>query len=239
MDWMLFKGDELFYLPKDKVIQVGVNKSIDVPVNVTLPSQIVHSFIDQSEIHRIMDFCICRVSNECQDYPSDLGCLFMVEAALRIDPRLSHVATREQAHEHIRKAGEAGLIHLIGRNKLDTVWLDVGPSEKLLTVCNCCQCCCLWKMLPDLAPTIGSRVTKMEGVEVEVTQDCIGCGTCQESCFVDAIKIKNGKAQIGEACRGCGRCVESCPNNAIKITIPDPSSIANTIKRIENVVDIN
>jgi len=237
-DRMLFKDDELVYLPKDRVIQVEVNRAIEAPVNMVLPSQVVHSFIDQAEVHWIMDFCICRVSNECRDYPSDLGCLFMGEAALRIDPRLGRLATREEAHEHIRRAGEAGLVHLIGRNKLDTVWLDVGPGERLLTVCNCCQCCCLWKMLPDLAPAIGSRVTKMDGVEVEVTPDCVGCGTCQGSCFVDAIKIVDGRAQIGEECRGCGRCVEACPEHAITITIPDLAAIARTIKRIENVVDV-
>ena len=67
---------------------------------------------------------------------------------------------------------------------------------------------------------------------------CVGCGTCQGSCFVDAIKIVDGRAQIGEECRGCGRCVEACPENAVTITIPDLAVIAGTIKRIENVVDV-
>ncbi len=41
------------------------------------------------------------------------------------------------------KRREAGLVHLIGRNRLDTVWLGLGPSKAvaetnfdyLLTVC--------------------------------------------------------------------------------------------------------
>jgi len=92
-----------------------------------------------------------------------------LEAASRIDPRLGRPVTREEAHAHVRRAGEAGLVHVIGRNKLDAVWLDAWPGEKLLTVCNCCPCCCLWKMLPNLADGIGAKVTKMEGVELAVT----------------------------------------------------------------------
>ena len=51
MDRMLFRGDDLVYLPKDDVIQVEVNRAIEPPVNTVLPSQVVHSFIDQAEVH--------------------------------------------------------------------------------------------------------------------------------------------------------------------------------------------
>jgi len=236
IDRMFFHEDELVYLPKDRVIEL--NQFIDAPVNTVLPSQIVHTLIDEAEIHWIMDFCICRESAQCQDYPTDLGCLFMGEAAGKIDSRLGRLVTREEAHQHIKKAAEAGLVHLIGRNKLDTVWLSVGPGEKLLTVCNCCTCCCLWKMLPDLNPMIGDKITRMEGVELTVSDDCVGCGTSMESCFVNAIQLVNGKAQISEECRGCGRCVEVCPEEAIKITAPDLDDIDNTIRRIENAIEL-
>jgi ferredoxin len=238
MDFILFKDDELVYLPKDQAIQVEVNQEVNLPINTALPSQVVHHFIDKAEVHWIMDFCICRVSTRCQDFPQDVGCLFMGEAARDIDPRLGRLVSKEEAHEHIKKAGKAGLVHLIGRNKLDTVWLDVGPGKNLLTVCNCCNCCCLWKMLPNLAPDIGSKITKMDGIDLEVTSKCKGCGTCQQTCFVNAIKIVDGKAHIGEECRGCGRCVEVCPEKAIKITLPEDIDIDRTIRRIEEVVNV-
>ncbi len=238
MGWMLFEGDDLVYLPKDRVIEVEVNRSFDPPASVVLPSRVVHWFIDRASVHWVMDFCICRESNRCEDYPRDLGCLFLGEAASGIDPRLGRLVSREEAHRHVWRAGEAGLVHLIGRNKLDTVWLDVGPGERLLTVCNCCPCCCLWKMLPDLDPLIGGKVTKMEGVEVRVTDGCVGCGACLESCFVGAIRLVGGRAVIGDECRGCGRCVEACPERAISISIPDLAAVDSTIKRIEGVVDV-
>jgi hypothetical protein len=42
---------------------------------------------------------------------------------------------------------------MIGRNKIDTLWMGVGPGYKLMTVCNCCPCCCLFKTLPNLDVT--------------------------------------------------------------------------------------
>lgn len=239
MDWALFDGDDLVYLPKDRVVEVEVNSWIEAPTNTVLPSQIVHRLIDEAGVHFIMNFCICREANECVDYPRDLGCLFMGEAATRIDTRLGHLVSKDEAHIHVRRAGEAGLVHLVGRNKLDSMWLDAWPNGKLLTVCNCCPCCCLWRMLPFLSPDISGKVTKMEGVELHVTGDCVGCGVCLDVCFVGAIELVDGKAVIGDECRGCGRCAEACPSHAITIEIPEVSNLDDTFKRIGDAVDIS
>jgi ferredoxin len=228
MSQMLFDSDDMVYLPKDNVVEFAVNQQIDPGTSTPLPSEIVHRLIDEAGFHWAMNFCICRESNKCEDYPRDLGCLFMGEAAKRIDPKLGHPIMRMEAHAHIRRADEAGLIHVIGRNKLDAIWLDVAPGKRLLTVCNCCPCCCLWKMLPNLNGAISARITKMEGVEVTVYPDsCVGCGECQKVCFVNAIKIDGGKVLITNQCRGCGRCVEACPNNAVKMTTPSIMAIEN------------
>ena len=236
IDRMFFDKDNMVYLPKDSVI-VEINEEISF-TNTVLPSQIVHNFIDEANTHFIMNFCICRDSTQCKDYPIDIGCLFMGEAATKIDPRLGRLVSREEAHQHVVKAGEAGLIHLIGRNKLDAVWLDTGPDEKLMTVCNCCPCCCLWKMIPDLGNHISSKITKMEGVQVSVTGDCIGCGSCIDSCFINAIELEDGKAVISDECRGCGRCVEACPQNAITIKT-DPAAYESAINRIDSSLDLS
>ena len=239
MSWMLFDGDDLVYLPKDSIVEFAVNQPIDPVKSTPLPSSIVHDFIDEAEFHWAMNFCICREASKCEDYPRDLGCLFMGEAAKRIDPKLGHPITREEAHAHIYHADEAGLIHVIGRNKLDAVWLDVAPGEKLLTVCNCCPCCCLWKMLPNLNGAISGRITKMEGVEITVDQStCVGCGVCSKVCFVDAIKVEDDKARVTDQCRGCGRCAEICPNKAVKMTTPTVANIEKTVTRINEKVDV-
>jgi ferredoxin len=234
IDRMVFHEDITVYLPKNKTIQI--NTSFDPPESQPLPSEVLDHFIEEANYHWIMNFCICRLSTDCQDYPIKLGCLFLGESILDINSHLGRRVTKEEAHEHILKCQEAGLVHLIGRNRIDSLWLNVD-GKKLMTICNCCPCCCLWKMLPQLSPMIGDKVTKMNGISVSVTDDCTGCGTCTEDiCFVDAISLVNGKSVISSECRGCGRCVEVCPSDAIVITIDDEFYVQETIDRIDPYV---
>ncbi len=237
IDQVVFRGDDMLYLPKDRVV---IRESIDQPGSTVLPSSVVEHFIEKADVCWIMDTCICREGDDCQDYPHDIGCIFLGEAAARIAPRLGHLATKEEALAHARKAREAGLVHLIGRDRLDSLWMGVGPSEKLMTICNCCPCCCLFRILPDLAPHISERIQRLPGVEVWVSEECTGCGKCvRTGCFVDALSLKDGKAHISDACRGCGRCVETCSVQAIHLRISDSSDLDNAIRRISSLVDVN
>ncbi|NLD93909.1 MAG: 4Fe-4S binding protein [Fibrobacter sp.] len=38
-------------------------------------------------------------------------------------------------------------------------------------------------------------------------EKCTGCAACTSACPMDAIEIKNGKAQISDACAECGVCI--------------------------------
>jgi ferredoxin len=237
IDHLLFRGDDIVYLPRDQVLQIGA--SVERPDEMVLPSQVLERFIAKANYHWVMNACICRDANHCEDYLIDLGCLFLGEAVLGINPKLGRRVSKEEALAHVRRCREAGLVHLIGRNKLDTVWMGIGPGDKLLTICNCCPCCCLWRVLPDLVPWIGDKVTRMPGVTVSVTDGCIGCGTCtQEVCFVDAIRLQGERAVISEACRGCGRCVSVCPQEAIELVIEDEGFMEKTVQRIAPLVDV-
>lgn len=237
VDRALFDGDDLVYLPLDH--SISVHEEIPQPEDIVLPSRLVDDFIRKASFHWIMDFCICRESNHCEHYPRHYGCLFLGEAARDINPRLGRPVTQEEALNHARHCREAGLVHLVGRNKLDTVWLGVGPGAKLFTICNCCPCCCLWKILPELTPRIGHKITRLPGVEVKVTERCRGCGTCSDGvCFVDAISLVDGRAHIDGTCRGCGRCVEACPNKAIELTIEEGSYVQEAICRLSQRVDV-
>lgn len=238
LDQWLFQGDDLIYLPQNRVL--SINKPLDAPDSVVLPSHVVDHFIEKAGYHWIMNRCICRSAEQCKDYPIDLGCLFLGEAALGINPRLGRRATKLEALEHVRRCREAGLVHLIGRNKLDTVWLGVGPGDRLLTICNCCPCCCLWRVLPHVAPGIGAKITKMPGVTVTVNDRCVGCGTCTEGvCFVDAIRLVDQRAVRSDACRGCGRCVSVCPEGAIDISIDNDRVLEQMINRISSLVEVS
>jgi ferredoxin len=80
----------------------------------------------------------------------------------------------------------------------------------------------------------------MPGVTVEVNDLCVGCGTCtDEVCFVDAIRLVDGRAVKSEECRGCGRCVDVCPEAAIVIKIEDDKIVERAINHITSLVDIS
>jgi len=241
VEWGLFRGDDIIYLPRDsavrQVIQVG--QTVETPTDLVMPSQVVEHFIEQAQYHWLMDFCICRASNHCEDYPIELGCLFLGKAVLGINPRLGRRVSREEALAHVRRCREAGLVHMIGRNRLDSVWLGATPGHRLLTICNCCPCCCLWRLLPRFGPAIGDKVARMPGVTLRVTHRCVGCGACTQGvCFVNAIHLQEGRAVIDDSCRGCGRCVEVCPQKAIELDIDDASSVEMAIARLSTLIDV-
>lgn len=237
VDYGFFMGDDVVYLPKDTTIPI--NETISTAEDVVLPSQVVEHLIERANYHWIMDFCLCREGARCQDYPRHYGCLFLGEAVLGINPELGRLVTRAEAHEHLRSCREAGLVHLVGKNKLDKVWLGTGPGYKLLTICNCCPCCCLYSTLPYLSPRISRKIKKLDGIQITINDNCIGCGTCCEGiCFVDALQMNVDHAEIRDDCRGCGRCVEICLENAIELTIEDSSIFLDTIERLSRIVDI-
>jgi ferredoxin len=248
MEYAFFENDDIIILPKDQVAKASQEKRRTIqmdkevePSNVMLPSQVIEHFISISRYIFLMDHCMCRNSNGCKDYPSDLGCIFLGRGTLRIPENMGRMVSKDEALDHLRKCRDAGLVHLIGRDKIDSVWLGTGGKENLLSICSCCPCCCLWKMLPNLSPSIKATVTKMPGVSVAVDPElCNGCGACVRKgiCYLNAIRLTDDKAKIGEVCRGCGRCVEFCPRHAIHLHIEDSDFLSSAIKRIEPLVDV-
>lgn len=77
----------------------------------------------------------------------------------------------------------------------------------------------------------------MPGVRVAVSDDCTGCGICEdEACVFMAVKVEDGRAVINDAdCRGCGRCASLCPEGAIEVVIEDPAFIEKTMERLSKI----
>ena len=239
---MFFEDDDMIVLPKDDVV-----RNIDVDIDIdsagdrsVLPSDIVKGVIDRAEDVFIMDHCLCRKSNKCKNYPIDKGCIFLGKGTRKIPTSLGHVATREEAKEYIDECGRLGLVHIIGRNKLDSIWLSTGKNKDLMTICNCCPCCCLWNIARDVSDDISATYKRLDGVNVSVdTEKCVGCGSCQEICFVRAVSIVDGKCSIdSDKCRGCGRCVDNCPGEAISITF-DKNVVEGEIERVSLLANLS
>ncbi len=248
VDKLFFEGDDILVLPRDNTIKnldlhldsIDLNQNIPVSQDTVLPSQVLKEIIHKSRDHVIMDQCICRVSSDCQDYPPNLGCLFLGKGATKISPKLGRRVTAKEAIKHVDKCQGAGLVHIIGRNKIDSVWLNTGPKEDLLSICNCCPCCCLWKMTPELPDDLAKSISSMIGVEIIFNEElCQGCGQCtRDICFVDAISLKKGKAvRDNKKCRGCGRCAENCNQDAFIVEIKS-DAVKSSIEHVETLVDV-
>ena len=50
-----------------------------------------------------------------------------------------------------------------------------------------------------------------------ITDECTACGTCMDTCPVEAISEGDPIYKIDqETCTECGQCVDACPAEAIK-----------------------
>jgi Pyruvate/2-oxoacid:ferredoxin oxidoreductase delta subunit len=245
VDKLFFDGDDILVLARDNAVKVpkGIEIQIDGEIeseDTVLPSIVLKDMIKKSKYHFIMNQCICRVSNHCQEYPQNLGCLFLGQGTKRISAKLGKEVSAQEAIEHVERCQKAGLVHIIGRNKIDSVWLNTGPKDELLSICHCCQCCCLWKMTPELPDKLGGSIKPMLGAELNFNEDlCTSCGKCVlDICFMDAIQISDKTPIIDfDKCRCCGRCAETCSNKAISINIKQ-DSVKRSIEHVEPLVDL-
>lgn len=241
---MLFDGDDMVVLPKDSV---SVRRTVETDISLDnagertiLPNDVVKNVLRSTDNIFIMNFCICRRSSKCEDYPVDHGCIFVGKGIDRIPPEFGRRATSEEAVAYIDECTDLGMVHILGRNKMDSIWLNTGDKDDLMTICNCCPCCCLWNIIADISDDIASNFRRMEGVSVDFNpESCVGCGMCTESCFANAVRIVDGKCSIDQKiCRACGRCSEMCPHDAITISY-DEEGVLSEMERMGSILEIS
>ncbi len=207
--------------------------------NTILPVQIISELIEKSSYRMVMHTCGCRLAYECKNHPTDIGCLCMGEDILQISPGLGRMVSKEEAHAHVQKAIDAGLVIGTGKAQVDTFLFRINETGKFLTVCFCCHCCCINGLFSSLPTKHFNEIfPPLEGIEVRVTDECTGCEKCVEYCLYDAISIENGKAELSDKCRRCGRCATNCPSNAVKVSIDNPNFHKEFLSRLESYTDV-
>ena len=218
---------------------VPVYENVELAGGTALPVSIVEHFIDAAAYHVILDYCLCRKGNGCENYDVSLGCVFVGEGAREISEEVGRHVGKEEALAHHRRAVEAGLVPVVGKVKIDAIALGVKDHNRLMTICHCCPCCCLTRGVHHAPRDVRDILVRLEGVSVEVGGDCTGCGKCVEACIFKQITLSDGAAVVGEECKGCGRCATACPEDAITITVNNPDYVERCIDRIASFVDIS
>ena len=102
-------------------------------------------------------------------------------------------------------------IPMIGKVSIDNFIYMTPDRRKLIAICFCCPCCCIlrsYKYVPG--DYLDGIIEPIDGLKIEVTDKCTGCGTCIDTCPFNAIKVIDGKALHTSTCRGCGRCETFC-----------------------------
>ncbi|MDY6797041.1 MAG: hypothetical protein SWK76_17425 [Actinomycetota bacterium] len=114
-----------------------------------------------------------------------IGCIFMGEGARQIYPSIGRPVSVEEALEHVDRAVEASLKPQIGRVDPDPFMLGVKMKdwERFLTLCFCCTCCCIaMRNMQSWNPDMQGRMHRLDGLSIEVTAGCDGCGKCAREC---------------------------------------------------------
>jgi ferredoxin len=222
------------------VTYVPINAELEAAESTVIPRQVVEEMVKKA-CHRVqLPLCLCRTGCRCEHFPLEIGCIFMGESAKHIDPSMGRSLTVEEALDHVQRAIDAGLILQIGKVDPDPLMLGLRDWKHFLTLCFCCPCCCIaMRNMPRWDTSIKDRMHKLEGLRIEVSDECNGCGTCVEACFAAAITVEGERAVIGADCKGCGICASRCPRKAIEISVEDGGRmLAEALRRIESFSDV-
>ncbi len=161
-----------------------------------------------------LGICSCRhkahhLDKGC-DAPMEDICISLGNAARWLVYRkLAKPASVDDLLRALDRAEKHGLVHL-GDNVLK------NPAY----ICNCCGCCC--QVLRSIRETGGKAVHPSNFIPSPDRENCVGCGTCADSCHIDAITMESsGGDEIpvidNEKCIGCGVCAAACPSDAMKM----------------------
>jgi NAD-dependent dihydropyrimidine dehydrogenase PreA subunit len=189
-------------------VEQSLERSPGISV-MALPTDRYSEIVDRNNSFALVNVCSCRHETELlgkgcgkpKDVCSAMGWL----ADLVVDKGMARRVSKEEFLEAKMRAAEAGLVNL------------VDNLENPLQVCSCCGCCCgALRILSQFnIPTI---IAKSHFEATIDTKRCIGCGSCDEICPMDAITMQKAtprarkkKASIDPArCIGCGLCVSKC-----------------------------
>jgi ferredoxin len=160
--------------------------------------------------------CFCRQHRKLVGEPCGHGlpaesCLVLGEFVDHIvDHGFGRRISKSEAMDIIRTVQKKGAVHQVFYDRGDT-----GRPE--LAICNCCtDCCGIFRSYHDGITHLSFRCLWL--ARVMDPARCRGCGTCEASCPVRAIRIQKERIELDESsCIGCGQCVSRCGRGVIAL----------------------
>ncbi len=164
--------------------------------------------------------CVCRQSKDLLGEPCRLSpireCCMMFGSAAE--------SFLEKGVPSARRITRGELSALLETFRKEEFVLHPENARNPIFMCACCGCCCDalggYKLFPRPADIAASGF--FAGVD---TARCTGCGACLKRCPMDAISLKEKKAEVDSGrCVGCGLCAGSCRPAAITLTRKETAS---------------
>ena len=225
---------------REEYNKTGIPQLRIIPIEQTVDhEQSIAQYDDLRKLIEIMGEpiaimeCICRkgtdlIGEPCSKTELRESCFtFRSGAKSFIEKGLAKAITKEKALEILQKAEEDGLV------------LQPGNSQRPMSICTCCGCCCgvltSQKQLPEFSQFFATNFY----AEVDVDL-CVGCGICEERCNVDAVHVEDNIAQVDKTqCIGCGVCIPTCTSEAMSLIKKEEEIIPprNTMETYTKIMD--
>jgi formate hydrogenlyase subunit 6/NADH:ubiquinone oxidoreductase subunit I len=196
---------------------IPIAQTVDDPRKI-LPYEDVVRYVDSQDYCTVSQ-CPCRQRKNLD--PDSPNCEHPMEVCLHfgllghyiVENGLGREISKEEAKAILKESAESGLVHAISN------W-EQGAD----TICNCCQCCCLFFEAYHMLKHHKSHDVSNYRVRTN-PETCKACGLCVERCPMDALQLeengaaknKKGKSVVldPELCLGCGVCVYKCPTKSL------------------------
>ncbi len=192
--------------PKPVARVVPVSESVDARQQI-LAFEDVRQMIENERPIAVVN-CTCRLTARKCDRPVEI-CLQVGKAgAYSIERGTGREIDIEEALQLLRKAEEAGLIHV-----------TMNRTSEFHFICNCCNDCCM--TFPLLIEKKLKLCDPSRYVATIDAESCSGCGDCLERCYFGALSMDEGEmvARVdADECMGCGLCQVVCSPGAISLT---------------------
>ncbi|MBN1216549.1 MAG: 4Fe-4S binding protein [Candidatus Lokiarchaeota archaeon] len=188
--------------------------------SLIIPREKAIEFINKAN-NISLRICPCRSKNQkCPEDTWEVCILF--EHALKKHLKQAIPIDKTIALSIIQKAKK--------RKNLCRVFF-IKKTYQITEICNCCSCCCIpnLQIINQGEYNNNLRISCLAATDTNL---CDLCAKCEEICFFEARKIRDGILTFNEKkCYGCGLCVENCPMKAISLVknkehgIPIPNII--------------